>query len=214
MASRKEAKERLRQQRQAREQAEREQARRKRVYGYAVGGVLIIASTLAVAVVVATGGGTDGSGSGGAGSLSSTNFDGLVERREAARVPTMAEASTVGAAHFHPVLKVYVNGKQVKIPVNIGIDPGAAPSDMAGLHTHDDSGTIHNEAGTEARLSQFFAVWGVPFTSKRLGPHRATRKKKVKMWVEGKPSREFGKLQLEDGQQIVVAYGTNADEPF
>lgn len=214
MASRKEEKERLRLERQAREQTEREQStRRTRLYGYAAAGVLIIATTLAVVVVVAVGGGDSG-GTAGAGSLSSTNFEGLAERRQAANVPTMAEASTVGAAHFHPLLKVYVDGTQVKLPVNIGIDPNAAPSDMAGLHTHDDSGTIHNEAGTEARLSQFFAVWGVPFSGQRLGPHRATRNKKVKMWVDGKPSREFGQLQLEDGQQIVVAYGTKADEPL
>ena len=213
MASRKAEKERLREERRAREQADQVQVRRKRVYSYAVGGVLIIATTLAIVVVVAVGGGTSGS-SGGAGSLSSTNFDGLADRREEAGVPTMADASTVGAAHFHPLLKIYVNGEQVKIPANIGIDPKAPPSDMAGLHTHDDSGTIHNEAGTEARLSQFFAVWGVPFSNKRLGPHRGTRKKKVKMWVAGKPSRAFGELQLEDRQQIVVAYGTKADEPL
>lgn len=213
MASRKEEKQRLRQERLATEHAAQDQARRRRLYSYVVGGVLIIASTLAIVVVVAVSG-DEGGGSAGAGSLSSTNFDGLAERRRAASVPTMAEASTVGAAHFHPILKIHVNGEQVKIPVNIGIDPGAPPTDMAGLHTHDSSGTIHNEAGTEAQLRQFFAVWGVPFSARRLGPYRATANKKVNMWVDGKPSREFGELQLEDGQQIVVAFGTKADEPL
>ncbi|MGH6942760.1 MAG: hypothetical protein ACREH6_00875, partial [Geminicoccaceae bacterium] len=128
-------------------------------------------------------------------------------------VPTMAQAAEVGAAHFHPKLAVYVNGKQLEIPVNIGIDPARSPNDMAGLHTHDTSGTIHNEAGTESKLGQFFSVWGVPLSGDRLGPHRATRRKRVQMWVDGKPSRAFEDLQLKDGQQIVIAYGAPKDRP-
>ena len=85
---------------------------------------------------------------------------------------------------------------------------------MAGLHTHDDSGTIHNEAGTSSRLGQFFAVWGVRLSATQLGPYRATKRKTVRMWVDGKPSRDFGELQLKDGQQIVVAYGKKSDMPL
>jgi hypothetical protein len=107
-----------------------------------------------------------------------------------------------------------VNGKEVDVPPNIGISPENPPSEMAGLHTHDSSGTIHNEAGTSAKLRQFFAVWGVPFAARQLGPHRATKSKKVRMWVDGQPSREYGELQLKDGQEIVVAYGKKSDMPF
>jgi hypothetical protein len=85
---------------------------------------------------------------------------------------------------------------------------------MAGLHTHDTTGTIHNEAGTSSKLGQFFAVWGVPFSKARLGPYRATRSKKVRMWVDRGASRAFGDLALEDGQKIVVAYGTPSQMPF
>jgi hypothetical protein len=126
----------------------------------------------------------------------------------------MSEAQTVGAAHFHPKIKVNLNGKQVDVPPNIGISPANPPSEMAGLHTHDSSGTIHNEAGTSAKLRQFFAVWGVAFSSNHLGPYRATKSKKVRMWVDGKPSSDFGELQLKDGQEIVVAYGKKSDMPF
>jgi hypothetical protein len=142
------------------------------------------------------------------------HYDGLDERREAAGVPTMSEAQIVGAAHFHPEVEVHVNGKKVEVPTNIGISPENPPSEMAGLHTHDTSGTIHNEAGTSAKLRQFFAVWGVPFSGNQLGPYRATKSKKVRMWVDGKPSREFGALQLKDGQEIVVAYGTKSQMPI
>jgi hypothetical protein len=214
LASRREQKERLRQERLARERAELERARRRtRLYGLGAAGVLIIGATIAIVVVVAGGGGGVGGSASAAGSLTSPNTDGLAERRKAARVPTMGEAEAVGASHFHPQLRIYVNGKQIKLPANIGIDPGDH-MDMAGLHTHDSSGTIHNEAGKSARLGQFFAVWGVPFSASGLGPHRATKAKKIRMWVDDKPSREFGSLRLEDGQQIVISYGTKAQEPI
>jgi hypothetical protein len=185
--------------------------RRKRLIGVAVAGGLVAALIAAIVVAVTVGGGESATSSE---SPFGTHYEGLDDRRTAAGVPTMAEAQTVGAAHFHPLIKVYVNGKQVKVPPNIGIDPLNPPADMAGLHTHDDSGTIHNEAGTSSRLGQFFAVWGVLLSSKQLGPYRSTKGKKVQMWVDGKPSRAFGELQLEDGQRIVVAYGKPADMPL
>jgi hypothetical protein len=212
MASRAEEKQRRRDERLAQEQATQQQERRKRLIGVAVAGVLVAASIAAIAVVVAAEDGGESRTSSEA--AFGPHYDGLDERREAAGVPTMAEAQTVGAAHFHPVIKVHVNGKQVKVPPNIGIDPLNPPADMAGLHTHDDSGTIHNEAGTSSRLGQFFAVWGVPLSSKQLGPYRQTRPNNVRMWVDGKPSRDFGALQLKDGQQIVVAYGKKSEMPF
>jgi hypothetical protein len=212
MTSRKEEKQRRREERLAREQAAKEQTRRRRLVGVAAAGVLVVASIAAIVVVIAVGGG------GGSGASSEaafgTHFDGLNERRQAAGVPTMSEAQTMGASHFHPKIKVFANGKQAKVPVNIGISPENSPSEMAGLHTHDTSGVIHNEAGTSAKLRQFFAVWGVAFSSNQLGPYRATKSKQVRMWVDGKPSREFGNLQLKDGQEIVVAYGRKSDMPF
>jgi hypothetical protein len=208
--TRKEEKQRRREERLAHEEVAKEQARRRRLIGLAAAGVLVAASIAAVVVVAVGGGGESGADSEAFG----THYDGLDERREVAGVPTMAEAQTVGAAHFHPLIKVSVNGKEVKIPPNVGISPENPPSEMAGLHTHDSSGTIHNEAGTSAKLRQFFAVWGVALSNNRLGPYRATKSRKVGMWVDGKPSRDFGELQLKDGQEIVLAYGTKSDMPF
>ena len=210
--AKKEEKQRRREERLAREEAAKEQARRRRLIGLSAAGVLVAASIAAIVVVVAAGGG-GGSGAGSEAAFG-THYDGLNERRAAAGVPTMSEAQAVGTAHFHPEIKVFVNGKQIEVPVNIGISPENPPSAMAGLHTHDTSGTIHNEAGKSAKLNQFFAVWGVAFSSNQLGPYRATKAKRVRMWVDGKPSREFGELQLKDGQEIVVAYGRKSDMPL
>jgi hypothetical protein len=193
----------------AREQQARAAAeRRRRLYGVVVGGVLVVAAAAAIVAVATTGGGTPR-----AEAVFGQHYAGLEDRRTGAGVPTMSEAATVGAAHFHPHLAVYANGKKVKVPANIGIDPGKSPSNMAGLHTHDTSGTIHNEAGTNSSLRQFFAVWGVPLSSSRLGPYRATKRKRVRMWVDRKPSRVFENLQLKDGQQIVIAYGRATQLP-
>ena len=74
---------------------------------------------------------------------------------------------------------------------------------MAGLHTHDDGGTVHNEGQADATLGQFFAVGGVPFSKDRLGPYRAGEDGVVQLWVNGKPSTAFGSLRLADGQGLL-----------
>lgn len=127
-------------------------------------------------------------------------YDGLDERREAAGVPTMAEG---GGEHFHAELRLYEGGEEIPVPANIGIDPGSPPDEMAGLHTHDATGTIHNEAGEGATLADFFAVWGVPFSPHRLGPLEGP----LRMWVDGKRSDAFGELPLRDAQEIIIAHG-------
>src|SRR5260221_13952019 len=140
------------------------------------------------------------------------HYDGLRQPRLAAGVPTMMQTMD-SSTHFHPHLAGYGNGRQITVPANVGIDPDEPPMQMAGLHTHDTSGTIHDEGMSSSRLGQFFSVWGVPFSAGRLGPYRASGAKVVRMWVDGKPSRAFGALSLADGQQIVVSFGPKAASP-
>ncbi|MDQ2940387.1 MAG: hypothetical protein M3R23_07650 [Actinomycetota bacterium] len=209
MASRNEERERLREARLTRQQEDERGARRRLIAGYAVAGVLSVAVIAGVvAVVAASGGGSSSANSGGA---FGQHYDGLEARRTAANVTTMATPDS--ATHFHPQLAVYVNGKRVEVPANIGIPPSAPPTEMAGLHTHDATGTIHDEGMASSRLGQFFAIWGVPFSRDRLGPYRARGSKVVRMWVDGRSSRAFGNLNLADGQQIVVSYGPKSAPP-
>lgn len=79
---------------------------------------------------------------------------------------------------------------------------------MASLHTHESDGTIHVEGMSQATLGQLLEIWGVQFSSEQLGSYRAEGDKTVRMWVDGKPSDAFGVLPLEDGQQIVIAFGS------
>lgn len=211
MAKGKEEKERLRQERLARQREQEQRARVRSLLGYATGGILAAAVIAGIVLVAANPGG--GHGTAQAKGAFGTHYRGLAERRATAGVPTMMDTMS-STIHIHPHIAVYVNGKQVEIPANLGIDPGQPSMQMAGLHTHDSSGTIHDEGMPGARLGQFFVVWGVPFSPHRLGPHRATGAKTVRMWVGGKPSHAFAQLPLqEDGQQIVVAYGNKNAAP-
>src|SRR5205807_6996529 len=122
------------------------------------------------------------------------HYKAVDQRRKAAGIPTMMDTMN-SSVHFHPQLALWVNGKRMPVPANIGIDPTKDSMQMAGLHTHDTSGTIHVEgAPAGVTLGRFFDVWGVPFSARQLGPYRASGAKKVRMWVDGKPSRAFGNL--------------------
>lgn len=208
MAGRGDERERLRGQQLEAEQHTVEEARRRRLVGLVTAGVLVAATIAAIVIVVAAGGGSDQAAD--ADDAFGPHYEGLADRRSEAGVAVMSDPAQ-GGEHIHPVLSVYVNGEQVAVPPNIGIDPAQPPDQMAGLHTHDPTGTIHIENAVDPTLGQFFEIWGVPFSAQHLGPHQNRGAEKVRMWVDGQPSRAFGDLGLEDGQQIVIAYG-GADE--
>ncbi|MEV4418561.1 hypothetical protein AB0L40_01130 [Patulibacter sp. NPDC049589] len=140
-----------------------------------------------------------------------TNYDGLVQRRIAAGVVTMGTAQS--SAHIHPQLSLFIDGKPVQVPANIGVDPNASGDDMAALHTHTPDGLIHDEGQGNGTLGQFFAIWGVALSADRLGSYRTGGGKQVQMWVDGKPTRAFGGLRLQDEQKIVLSYGRPTANP-
>lgn len=171
----------------------------------------VLATAMVAAVVVVAVSGDGGSGSASLGAFG-THYEGLEQRRVEAGVPTMGDTSA-GGAHIHPSLSVYVRGEEVPLPPNIGIDPAQPPQAMAGLHTHDGSGVVHVENAAEPTLGQFFAIWGVPLSADRLGPHEADGSDRVRIWVDGEPSTEFGDLVMEDGQEIVLAFDSERELP-
>lgn len=64
------------------------------------------------------------------------------------------------------------------------------------------------------------AVWGVALGRDRLGPCLADRRREVTVFVKepGKKrldeSSEIEDLQLRDGQEVYVAYGTPQESPI
>jgi hypothetical protein len=115
--------------------------------------------------------------------------------------PLSAEGTVI---HIHQHLNVYLNGKKVQVPPDIGIDPSAGF--LTELHSHDATGIVHVESPTKRSfvLGQFFGEWGVKLTSNCLGSYCG----KLKWWVNGK--RMVGnpaQLILKPHQEIVIAFG-------
>jgi hypothetical protein len=196
--------------RRAAERAEAERraaARSRRTRRLRVAAIAVVLAGGAVAAVVAFAVGGGGAGGADLGSEEvagpfGQHYAGLQQRREAVGVTTMMD--TMGSqAHYHPTLTISIDGQTQAVPPNIGIDPREDPMQMASLHTHHEPGVIHAEGIESATLGQFFAVWGVPLGSQRLGP----RLEPVRMWVDGERSRAFGDLELKHGQRIVLAVG-------
>jgi len=125
--------------------------------------------------------------------------------------PLTAEGSVV---HIHQHLDIYVDGTKVTLPAQIGIaSSGAFLSD---LHTHDATGIMHVESPTASSFSlgQLFAVWGVRLDATCIGSLCASGPKRLSTWVNGNPlTGDPTRVVLEEHQEIVLAFGTRAQDP-
>jgi hypothetical protein len=125
--------------------------------------------------------------------------------------PLTAEGQVV---HIHQHLDLYVDGKPITIPSEIGIS--ASQAFISDLHTHDATGIMHVESPTAASFSlgQFFAVWGVRLDATCLGSLCAAGDKRLSVWVNGKPvAADPTRIVLAEHQEIVLAFGTPAQDP-
>ena len=113
------------------------------------------------------------------------------------------------AEHYHPRLRIIVDGEAVPVPPNIGVDPTTGA--MSALHTHEGDGTIHIEADTRGEvftLGQLFTQWGVRLTESQIGGVQPDKGQELTLSsngqiVDGNPNQ----LQLEPEQQIVLTVG-------
>jgi len=110
------------------------------------------------------------------------------------------------AEHYHPHLRIVIDGAEVPVPPNIGVDPSSGA--MSALHTHEGDGTIHIEAdsvGEVFTLGQFFTQWGVALTRQQIGGFRAKPGERVQLTSNGaKVTGDPANLRLEPNQQIVL----------
>jgi hypothetical protein len=142
----------------------------------------------------------------------STATSTLRARLEAIGFPALPSEGS--ALHIHQHLDVFVNGRRVTVPANIGINTGAGFLSL--IHTHDDSGVIHVESNVERRfdLGQLFDVWGVRFTATCLGGYCDQGDRRLRVYVEGKLIRGDPRLLvLASHQEIVVTFGTIGELP-
>ena len=127
----------------------------------------------------------------------------LQQRLKALNLPPVGNESY----HIHALLHVYVNGKPVTVPANIGLP--RAKGIFSPIHTHDTSGVIHMEAAHPYpfTLGDFFIVWGVRFSSTQLGAYTNSAHERVWVYVNGKPIRYPKSYVMKAHDNIVVAYG-------
>lgn len=106
-----------------------------------------------------------------------------------------------GPIHWHPHLRIIINGIEQNIPADIG---GHKP-----IHTHEPGGILHmeNERPTlhTLQLGNFFEVWGRNFSNDCIFDY-CTTDGKLTMTVNGKENNEFEKYVMHDKDKIVVEY--------
>jgi hypothetical protein len=183
---------------------------------WAVGLVGVVAVAVGIGVTV-FGGGSDAGG----GNRSAVVTDRLATDRidftsEGTWQPNGAQLGAVIAAlglpaasdlveHYHSHLTLVVDGHEVPIPANLGID--LASNTVAPIHTHDERGVIHTEAdqrGFRTNLQQVFDLWGVRLTSSCVAGYCDG----VKIWVNGKQvSSDPSKVVLQPHDAVTVLEG-------
>jgi hypothetical protein len=122
------------------------------------------------------------------------------------------------AYHIHQNLNLFIDGKQVQIPANIGI---AGANELAVIHVHPDAtggsdNVIHVESPEQKlfTLGDFFGVWGLNFTPTSIGGYTDGGGKTLQVYLDGKKfTGNPTTMPLANHEVITVAYGTQAELP-
>ena len=115
--------------------------------------------------------------------------------------------------HIHSHLDVYVDGKTVTVPAEVGID--LAKQQISPLHTHDTSGVVHIESPVKKdfTLGEFMTEWNVPISTTGLGPLKTGGGKELHIYVNGKEQAgDPAALKLAAHDEIAVVYGAPSDK--
>lgn len=134
----------------------------------------------------------------------------LADRIEELGFPPVGDESY----HVHALLSVFVDGEQVTVPANIGIDE--ASGTVSPLHTHDPNGVVHLEADEPYPFSlvQVLGVWGVAFGPGQLGGMRDEGPRSVQVYVNGEKIVDPVAYELRDQDNVVIAYGEPGSFPI
>jgi hypothetical protein len=214
VSSRRDRKDQLRQERLERERAAAAASSRKRLLQIGIGGaaVVAVAAVVIVVAIVAGGGGSTPAAEAGVQATAAPwqpEYGSLQKRVAAMGLPQASDYPF----HIHAMLRVYVDGKRITVPSQIGIDAGSGF--LAPLHTHDASGVIHMEAVETYpfKLGQFFDVWGVKFDDHQIGAYRDGGARTLQVYVNGKRVSDPVNYVMRRHDRIVVAYGASGSFP-
>jgi hypothetical protein len=231
LSSRKEQKEKLRQERLERERAAAASADRRRKLQIGGGaGILAVIVAVVVVIIVSSGGG----GGGGSSTAASTKAGGetgvpagaqvglqdgsapwqpeytqLAQRLQAFNFPQQTDIGY----HVHAQLNVYINGKQTTVPANVGIDPQGRF--ISPIHTHDTSGVVHMESTKyyPFTLGEFINVWGVYFTNNQLGGYKAGNGNVLQLWINNKQIADPVNYKMKPHDVMILGYGKPGSFP-
>jgi len=118
--------------------------------------------------------------------------------------------SEMGTFHTHAHLTILDKGKLIAVPAQIGIQSNGTSGCMYWLHTHDESGIIHDEAPTKfvPRLRNFFHVWQQPISRTLVATEVVSPGQQMRVWVNQKPySGDPGQIILREHTDITIEIG-------
>ena len=133
-------------------------------------------------------------------------LDTLPDRLEPLGLTPDTNGHTGLVLHIHQHLDIFMNGKPVTVPANIGVYDGQF---LTQLHTHDPTGIIHVESPTPETfdLGQFFGVWGVRLTEDCIGGY-CRQVTPWRVYVDGRLySGNPAALELKEHQEIAFVIG-------
>jgi len=116
--------------------------------------------------------------------------------------------------HIHQHLEMFVGGRPVVVPADIGIPTDG--SFISPIHTHDTTGIIHVESPTKRNftLGEFFDVWGVKLTPTCVGGYCDSGDATLVAYVNGNEvAGDPGRIVLRSHDEIVLTYGTPSQLP-
>lgn len=136
----------------------------------------------------------------------------LKARLSAVGLPALGAEGQV--LHIHQHLEVFVNGRSVAVPTDIGIATDG--SFISPIHTHTPDGIIHVESPTKRSftLGEFFDVWGVKLTPTCIGGYCNSGDVTLVAYVNGNEvAGDPGRIVLRSHDEIVVTYASPSQLP-
>ena len=115
--------------------------------------------------------------------------------------------------HAHAHVSIYINGKRILVPANVGIAPDG--SCLYWLHTHDASGVIHVEvpSGVSVTFGNFLDIWAQQFRQLAY-PSQLSDPVGWQVYVNGKPfTSDFHTIPLHSHTLLTLAYNSPGVKP-
>jgi hypothetical protein len=115
--------------------------------------------------------------------------------------------------HIHTHVDIFVNGRHVYIPPQIGINPGKC---IYWMHTHDGSGIIHIESPIKRdfTLGQFFNLWKSKLNNYQVFDKIFNGKDVPIVYINGSKvssTINYRDIKLSPHQEIAIVYGIPPD---